>query len=394
MSVSLNWNCAFTIVSLVLASTYLVVLVFTIFLLLRLCRLPRASRLSQKLYVSLILLTTLLRSLYFLYWPTTVTSSSDECVISADDRREPVAVSIAGSLPAALFVSAFSVNTFTFARVYYRRLSSSAAAFSLLIAFLLAVNAAVYAVVALLVYAFIYGGRDVAAHVDVVLAWSVSVSALLVALAFSYYGLRLYRGVGGKLHQTQQENIQQTVAAAAAAASVSAASASASASASALRNPIRNVLIVSSLCLVCFSVRAVVLPIVLTLNGGDFSIVTLTPYLLISEVCPIVIVFAIFDTTSNKQQTRSETHVSASLLSDDWAEERLSPSVSFTSPPSSLHSSYQIPSVLERAPSAHSLPATPVSPAHFHSLDHHSRRQTLSESFKADLIHAVRGDID
>ena len=221
ISLRLDWSCSFTLISLCLAILYLLCLCLCLFYQCRLLRLPCHKRQSQRVFLHLSITQCLLRTLYFLLWPLIIatnsaaapssstspqTSPTSSCNFSIEGEHEGIVMLIIGSLPSALFLSAFTINVFTFARVYHLTLHHDTAKFRVILALMAAVNLVTYSSLTFLyTVTFLYtpsspspsspSSTFLTDTAESLYLYSLSSSTLIIAFSFAFYGVKLWLGV-------------------------------------------------------------------------------------------------------------------------------------------------------------------------------------------------------
>jgi hypothetical protein len=183
--------CDFDFVSYFLASIYFLLLLFVIRYLIQLTFHSDSPREAQRFFLLLVSFQCLGRCLYFFMWP----AMGDKCspTASADNF---LWINGLGNLPPALFIAAFSILVFTFARIYHCVLLSGIGRertrFSVLYIILLLLNA-----IASGSEIGEWASEDSASHeyFSQITVYSVAGVSLVLALMFWLYGTLLYKQV-------------------------------------------------------------------------------------------------------------------------------------------------------------------------------------------------------
>jgi hypothetical protein len=232
-----RFTCVFTYISIFLTLSYTLLLLRCIIYLYRLFhRHPSNKRRPQKIFLLFTTFTCIGRALYFLLWPATET---DVCTPTTDNSDNiPLWLTILGTLPPCLFLSSFSVNVFTFGRIYHTILFLQRNRFQLLLSLLLTCNLAVYSLT-ILAY---FGGSDNRDTAFLASIWCLSICVFLVAIGFSFYGLMLYYRMKYVQHNWTWNSTEYTEIRTG-------------------KNPMFKLAVVSIICLCCFLIRAILLPV-------------------------------------------------------------------------------------------------------------------------------------
>ena len=342
ISVRVDWTCIFTIISLCLAILYSLLLFVCLFYSIRLLRLPCYKRQSQRVFLTLVALQCILRALYFFLWPLLMANNEPRCTISVEGEHEGVVMLITGSLPSALLLSAFTTNVFTFARIYHTTLNHSVMKYRLVLCAMALVNLLTYAALALLYLASFanLSDRQLSDKAEVLYLYALSCSFFVIAASFSYYGIKLWLGVRApslrfkdtsspsfssvdhhypqhnataarhSFHSTPFLTPSSSFASSTNLPSTSSASCCCCWScgcAGTSYHPMLKLAIISTLCMLCFLVRVVLLPLLSHYTSGQFSFPLLLLYLCLSEVLPLLLVLYLFDPVrEGKNVLRSE----------------------------------------------------------------------------------------
>ena len=342
ISVRVDWNCIFTIISLCLAVLYSLLLFVCLFYSFRLLRLPCHKRQSQRVFLTLVALQCVLRALYFFLWPLLMANNTPHCAISVEGEHEGVVMLITGSLPSALLLSAFTINAFTFARIYHTTLNHSVWKYRLVLFAMALINVVTYAALAILYLASFANptatSSTVSDKAEVLYLYALSCSFFIIAASFSYYGIKLWLGVRAPTlrnketsspsfgsidhyslhHAPARHSFHSTpflTPSSSFASSTNVPSTSSSACSSCwpcgrgttAYHPMQKLAVISTLCMLCFVVRVVLLPLLSHYTSGQFSFPLLLLYLCLSEVLPLVLVLYLFDPVrEGKNVLRSE----------------------------------------------------------------------------------------
>ena len=347
ISFRLDWSCTFTILSICLSIVYGLCFLLCLVYQLRLLRLPCHKRQSQRLFLHLCVGQCLLRALYFVLWPILVAnnpspgqqqgSAGGGCVLSVEGEGEGIVLMVIGSLPSALFLSAFTINVFTFSRIYHTTLNHSVLKYRLVLLLMATVNLATYSTLVLLyIVTTIYtpqpsapnpadsasADRSLADVAESLYLYALSCSTLIVAASFCFYGIKLYLGLRGAataslrsppLHPsgsfssvesigpTPGRSFPPSLSAPFLTPSSSLSSTTAGGGAAGgwscwpAYNPMLKLAVVSTLTMLCFLVRVVLLPLLSHYQRGQFSFSLLLLYVTLSEVVPLLLVLYLFD---------------------------------------------------------------------------------------------------
>lgn len=279
-----DWTCVFSIVSFSLGGCYVLINIAVAILLVRITRQHGASRKAQKLFLFFSWLQSAGRTAFFFIRPMTLYPCGDSTI-----TKTTIWLDLLGTIPAALFISAFSVNVYTFARIFHTVLARQQAHFLCLKAILTLLNVVLYTIT--IASATIDG-------LTVLMVWLVSFNAFSIACCFMTYAAGVHREVDQRLAQNARRATRGQYRRRA---SVSQASYYAL-----LRtvifdrnstNPMIKMVFVSTLCLVCFIVRAVILIITTLNNNGQFTWYVSLLYYFVSEIIPISLMLMIFEST-------------------------------------------------------------------------------------------------
>lgn len=344
ISVNVDWTCIFTIISLCLAVLYSLLLFVCLFYSFRLLRLPCHKRQSQRVFLTLVALQCVLRALYFFLWPLLMANNSQRCSISVEGEHEGVVMLITGSLPSALLLSAFTINVFTFARIYHTTLNHSVLKYRLVLLAMALINVVTYTALALLYLASFAqpsaNSKLLSDRAEVVYLYALSCSFFVIAASFSYYGIKLWLGVRAptlRHKETSSPSFSSidhypvhsapaarhsfhstpflTPSSSFASSTTGAFSSSAGCApcwpcagrSTSSYHPMQRLAVISTLCMLCFVVRVVLLPLLSHYTSGEFSFPLLLLYLCLSEVLPLVLVLYLFDPVrEGKNVMRSE----------------------------------------------------------------------------------------
>jgi len=190
--------CPFTYAAFTLAFIYLLLFIFVCRYLINLVRQNSAKKRAQKIFLAVLIAQTLLRVLYFVLFPFNSKACNPEMKSHHDHGKLTSAewfVHLLGNLPAMLFLSAFSVLVFTFARIYHKVLLAGVwfqeRRFRILTGSLVIINA--LALVALLgdwaYSANSASGLYVFANIYI---FGLMATCFVLAFAFLAYGALLY----------------------------------------------------------------------------------------------------------------------------------------------------------------------------------------------------------
>lgn len=274
-------ECPFTAVSIALGVFYLFVLGLVLRYFASL--LHRDKRSAQKCFLTLVVVTLLLRLVYFFSWP----------YFGRWCHPKPVThhfhwTDLFGTLPVPFFLSAFSVLTYTFSRIYHTVLRGSAAHARAHRTYVVGVSvlmAGSFATVALAL-------TDASETTGRVLLWYTVGATFCVALAFLVYGLLLHADVACILVETRRQNPELPPQ----------------------PNSMRRIAIVATLCMGCFLVRATMLP--LSEREFGFTWWVGLAYFSLSEVAPLLLMLSVFDSQATSgADTRSRYRPQEPLLS-------------------------------------------------------------------------------
>lgn len=264
-----RWDCNFTYVSFGLAIGYFLILLIIIGYLCRLLR-SEAKRRAQKLFLGFATLQCIARSLFFTLWPLI---NHQACSIPSTNAGSNVWMDALGTAPAPFFLSAFSVNVFTFARIYHTVLDGQRGWFSALVVGLVVTNLAIYTAVL----------SDMAIHqspvASTVAVGVLSTAAFLVSLGFVLYAVLIFFAVKDRVEAASPSS-----------------GVSRSVMVRANSNPMFKIVCVAVLCWVCFLVRVGLLPWIDSLRQGAYTIGTITLYFIFSEILPLCLMLFIFET--------------------------------------------------------------------------------------------------
>ena len=186
------WECQFVYSSFALGILYLLLCIIVLKFVLQLTEqtsLYSTSRLPQKLFLLLLFMQSLLRTIFFFTTPWYFQSCN-----RGDYDINQIFSAVLGNLPANLFLFAFTILVITFGRIYHTVVYASSilhyVIYIFLIVFLLSID------VMLLVSSILVG---ISAYTDVdpsVAAtyqmFAVSISAFLIGIMFSSYSIGLY----------------------------------------------------------------------------------------------------------------------------------------------------------------------------------------------------------
>ena len=341
ISVRVDWTCVFTIISLCLAILYSLLLFVCLFYFIRLLRLPCYKRQSQRVFLTLVALQCILRALYFFLWPLLMANNTPHCAVSVEGEHEGVIMLITGSLPSALLLSAFTINVFTFARIYHTTLNHSVLKYRLVLFAMLLINVLTYSALGLLYLASFANPNTTASTLsdkaEEVYLYALSCSFFVIAASFSYYGIKLWLGVRAPAlrykdtsspsfssvdhypvhNQPARSSFHSTpflTPSSSFASSTTFSSTSSSCCScwpcgrsTSSYHPMQKLAVISTLCMLCFVVRVVLLPLLSHYTSGQFSFPLLLLYLCLSEVLPLVLVLYLFDPVrEGKNVLRSE----------------------------------------------------------------------------------------
>jgi hypothetical protein len=253
-------------------------------------------RRAQKLFLLCGAVTCAGRICYFILWPLlTGRDEHGDCQVPTTDASHiHLVLAIMGTVPAPIFLSAFSVNVYVFAKIYHTILAASKWKFRALVAILTLSNLVVYA----LSLAAVAHNRD---SVNDAQVFSISASSFIVGVCFLMYSLLLYYGV--KIQAGPPSSSSNSSS------SSMGESKSRRKAAAAPRmpaNPMRPLVYVAAICLICFCVRSVLLPILMRSFSGKFSVVKLTVYVYFSEIFPLALMLYIFDPSLSPESSRNQ----------------------------------------------------------------------------------------
>ena len=330
INLHVDWSCTFTIISLCLAILYSLLLFVCLFYSIRLLRLPCHKRQSQRVFLTLVALQCILRALYFFLWPLLMAdNASQHCIISVEGEHESVMMLITGSLPSALLLSAFTINAFTFARIYHTTLNHSILKYRLVLSAMALINVVTYTALALLYLASLYNPKTpLSDQAEEMYLYALSCSFFVIAASFSYYGIKLWLGVrspslrykdtsspsfsavdphypnhnapagSSSAYSTPFLTPSSSFASSTTALPTASSSSWWSCGLCGIRrsyHPMLKLAIISTLCMLCFVVRVVLLPLLSHYTEGEFSFPLLLLYLCLSEVLPLLLVLYLFD---------------------------------------------------------------------------------------------------
>ena len=357
----LDWSCTFTIISICLAILYTVLLLVCLFYSFRLLRLPCHKRQSQRCFLYLVISQCVLRAVYFFLWPILIantasaSASHDRCGFTIEGEHEGLLLLVIGSLPSALFLSAFTINVFTFSRIYHMTLNHSVTKYRLVLALMLAVNLVTYSsLLFLYIVTFASSSSSLSASspppssaptrlsdvAESVYVYALSCSFCVIAASFSFYGIKLWLGVrqsasGSASTLRASASFSSTDGMTAPYAprahlpsfhgnsashhphhahgllsapfltpsdshlsSFSTASSSQAAGGSSCLpsyHPMLKLSVVSTLCMLCFLVRVILVPLLSHYAEGQISFPLLLLYHSLSEALPLLLVLYLFD---------------------------------------------------------------------------------------------------
>jgi hypothetical protein len=305
------WECAETYISIFLACEFWALLFVVCYFLLVLFAdaTSKGKRQAQKLFLLLAMSQSAGRALYFSVLPSRSyvrsNDSSFTCASPAVDETHFMKgmdglMNVLGTLPACLFLCAFSVNVFTFARIYHtvlslnrhdeRRKPSQAqiCVFRFVVAFLVVANIVPLCVLLASYSASTPTERSNANYLTVVL---ISGETIVIALGFTVYALLLFFGVKKRAeeelrklssrmgHSDEMMKFNFT-------------------------NPMSRLLVVAVLCMICLILKPVVLYFV---ELGTFSWWQMLCYSTLSEVVPMCLMLAVFQTSRRGGDEPSES---------------------------------------------------------------------------------------
>ena len=347
LSLKLDWSCPLTILSICLATVYALCLFLCLFYQFRLLRLPCHQRQSQRLFLHLSITQCLLRALYFTLWPifianasppSTSTASTDpsssssafhHCNIFVEGENESLLLLLLGSLPSALFLSAFTCHVLTFSRIYHSVLAPSVLKYRLVLLLMAAVNLTTYTSLLLLYLTTAHysphsslssptsppSSHSLSDIAESLYLYALSCSTLLLASSFAFYGVKLYMGVRGSSSSSHSSHLPPSASFSSVEGngpfqsshggaglispfltpSSSLSSLTTPPTPSLPHHPLLKLAVVSSLCFLCFLVRVILLPVLSHYQDGELSFPLLLLYLCLSEVLPLLLVLYLFD---------------------------------------------------------------------------------------------------
>lgn len=263
-------ECPFSYYALVLVVGYVILLLVVFRYQWRLF-INKITRVAQKLFLGFTALQCMGRITYFIYW----SFFSEDCS-NPGSTDEAAWLNVFGNFPPPLFLSAFSVNVYTFARIYHTVLARQRYRFRVLYCSLITLNVVMYLGVLLNTLELTTGSAWV---------WQLLVSSLLIALGFFVYALLIYNDIKVRAEangvptprMTQSMTLGWLVRRE--------------------NNPMFKILVVATLCLACFLVRVAVLVSLQVVWGDKYPVVAVFCYLLFSEVLPLCLMLLIFETS-------------------------------------------------------------------------------------------------
>lgn len=279
-----QWSCVFPYFALSLAVFYLLLLLVIFRYQWRLF-VNKVTRVAQKLFLAFTGLQCIGRIVYFTYWAFFTDVGGDCTTPMSNDTADWL--NWCGNIPPPLFLSAFSVNVYTFARIYHTVLARQRYRFRALYSSLILSNLIVYIVVFL---------NLVKVQEGDVWLWVLLTHALLVALGFFTYALLIYNEIKVRAEANGAPTPRM------------AKSMTIGWLMRRENNPMFKILVVATMCLACFLVRVAVLVALETVWSDKYPPYALFCYLLFAEVLPLCLMLLIFETSPDSTQTQTSQH--------------------------------------------------------------------------------------
>jgi hypothetical protein len=200
-------GCAFTYVSLTLGLSYLFIFIFSIRLLFQL--LKQFKRRPQKLFLSLLSIHSLLRSVYFISWPFV----GNGCIPGLKASTHVLYLEILGTFPVCFFVASFSLYVLTIARVntifqlYFNRYSPKCIIwfYRILVALVVILNlsSTIFTIADVIVPEENKSLHDITFNGAL---FSITIGSLIVAFAFVYIVVSLYHTIEDEILAPQVQS--------------------------------------------------------------------------------------------------------------------------------------------------------------------------------------------
>jgi len=259
-------TCNSTIATVSLAALYFILFVNVLSKLIRLTWLDKKpGKESLKRFLALGLVFSAVRTAYLGAFPLTHEGCGDVSQSSGDN----LLWSVFGTLPAVLFLSAFSVNITTLAKVYHTVTTVNEPALKLNNIALGIINLVIWTL--LLVWYALPDG-DTKDTIYSSYLWLLASTELLIAIFLLVYACLLYRRFFVR------------------------------------PNPMFKLWVASIICFLCFCVKSVLIVVLAFVFKGTYPPSLLVFYLIFSEIIPIVVMLIIFESSGKRGAELKDGH--------------------------------------------------------------------------------------
>jgi len=230
---------------------------------------------SLKQFLALVFIFSAGRCVYFVSWPFLHSG----CDSASQQSGDTLLWSIFGTLPAAIFLTAFSVNITTLAKIYFSVTSVSQMGLKLNTFCLILFNLVIYGLL-LAWYCLPNDDTDSLFNAYLIL---LSTMEFVIAALYLFYATLLY--------------LRMTIR----------------------PNPMLRLFRAAIVCFICFCVKSIFIIVLALIWDGEYPPPVLVIYPIVSEIIPLLVMFIIFETSGKRDRGQPIGSENGKQMSEKFA---------------------------------------------------------------------------